>query len=39
MRGQVTVHNSDEELQEWIKDKLAEQNRSQLSMASGPEGR
>ncbi len=39
MRGQVTVHNSDEELQEWIKDKLAEQNRSQLTMASGPEGR
>jgi cytochrome c oxidase subunit II len=39
MRGQVTVHNTDEELQEWIKDKLAEQNRSQLTMASGPEGR
>jgi cytochrome c oxidase subunit 2 len=39
MRGQVTVHASEEEWQKWIDEKLAEQNRSQLTMASGPEGR
>jgi cytochrome c oxidase subunit 2 len=39
MRGRVTVHETDEELQKWMDEKLAEQNRSQLTMASGPEGR
>ena len=39
MRGRVTVHETDEEFQKWIDDRLAEQNRSQLTMASGPEGR
>jgi cytochrome c oxidase subunit 2 len=39
MRGQVMVHETDEDLQKWIDDKLAEQNRSQLTMTSGPEGR
>ncbi len=39
MRGQVTVHETEEQLQKWIDEKLAEQNRSQLTMASGPEGR
>jgi cytochrome c oxidase subunit II len=39
MRGQVTVHETDEQFQQWIDEKLAEQNRSQLTMASGPEER
>ncbi len=39
MRGRVTVHETDEQLQKWMDEKLAEQNRSQLTMASGPEGR
>jgi cytochrome c oxidase subunit 2 len=39
MRGQVTVHATEEELQKWMDEKLAEQNRSQLTMATGPQGR
>jgi cytochrome c oxidase subunit 2 len=39
MRGRVTVHETEAEYQKWIGDKLAEQNRSQLTMASGPQGR
>jgi cytochrome c oxidase subunit II len=39
MRGRVYVHETDEQLQKWIDEKLAEQNRSQLTMASGAEGR
>jgi len=39
MRGNVTVHETDEEFQKWLDEKLAEQNRSQLTMATVPEGR
>jgi heme/copper-type cytochrome/quinol oxidase subunit 2 len=39
MRGNVTVHETDEEFQEWLDGKLAEQNRSQLTMATEQEGR
>jgi cytochrome c oxidase subunit 2 len=39
MRGQVTVHETDEQMQKWLDEKLAEQNRDRLTMASGPEGR
>jgi cytochrome c oxidase subunit II len=39
MRGRVTVHETDEQFQKWLDEKLAEQNRSQLTMASGTEGR
>jgi cytochrome c oxidase subunit 2 len=39
MRGRVTVHDSEIEFQRWLDEKLAEQNRSQLTMASGPQGR
>src|SRR5438874_1333227 len=39
MRGRVTVHETESEFQSWVDDKLAEQNRSQLTMAAGPQGR
>jgi cytochrome c oxidase subunit II len=39
MRGKVTIHETEAEFQRWIDDQLAEQNRSQLSMASGSQGR
>jgi cytochrome c oxidase subunit II len=39
MRGNVTVHETDEEFQQWLDEKLAEQNRSQLTMATEQEGR
>ena len=39
MRGQVYVHETEEQFQKWIDEKLDEQNRSQLTMASGAEGR
>jgi cytochrome c oxidase subunit II len=39
MRGNVTVHETDEEFQKWLDEKLAEQNRSQLTMAAEQEGR
>jgi len=39
MRGNVTVHETEQEFQKWQADLLAEQNRSQVSMASGPQGR
>ncbi|MDR3621380.1 MAG: cytochrome c oxidase subunit II [Paludisphaera borealis] len=39
MRGHVTVHETEEEFQKWQADQLAEQNRSQLSMASESQGR
>ncbi len=39
MRGQVTVHETDAELQEWIDKMLKEQDRDQLTMVSAPEGR
>jgi cytochrome c oxidase subunit 2 len=39
MRGNVTVHETEAEFQKWMDQQLAEQNRSQLTMASGNEGR
>ena len=39
MRGKVTVHETEAEFQKWFDDKLAEQNRSQLTMTTGPQGR
>jgi cytochrome c oxidase subunit II len=39
MRGRVTVHETEVEFQNWLDEKLAEQNRSQLTMATGPQGR
>ncbi len=39
MRGRVTVHETEADLQQWIDEKLAEQDRSQLTMATGTEGR
>jgi cytochrome c oxidase subunit II len=39
MRGKVTVHETDAEFQKWFDDQMAEQNRSQLTMTTGPEGR
>jgi cytochrome c oxidase subunit 2 len=38
MRGNVTVHRSQAEFDEWMSRALAEQNRSQLA-AAGPQGR
>jgi len=39
MRGNVTVHETQAEFEEWMSRALAEQNRSQLAAASGPQGR
>jgi cytochrome c oxidase subunit 2 len=39
MRGTVTVHETEAEFQKWMDQQLAEQNRSQLTMAAGNEGR
>jgi len=39
MRGRVTVHETESDFQQWVDDKLAEQNRSQLTMATGSQGR
>ena len=39
MRGKVTVHETESDLQKWVDDKLAEQNRSQLTMTTGSQGR
>jgi cytochrome c oxidase subunit 2 len=39
MRGNVTVHETQSEFDEWQGKALAEQNRSQLTMAAGLEGR
>lgn len=39
MRGNVTVHNTAEELEKWIEDKLAEQNRDRITMATDAPGR
>ena len=38
MRGKVTVHETEAEFQKWLDEKLAEQNRSQLTMATGFSG-
>lgn len=39
MRGRVYVHETEEQLRRWIDEKLAEQNRSQLTMTTTPAGR
>ena len=39
MRGKVTVHETEAQFQKWLDEQLTEQNRSQLTMATGPEGR
>jgi cytochrome c oxidase subunit 2 len=39
MRGQVTVHETQAEFDEWQSKALTEQNRSQLAAAAGPQGR
>jgi cytochrome c oxidase subunit 2 len=39
MRGNVTVHDTQAEFDEWRDRALAEQNRSRLAAAPGPEGR
>jgi cytochrome c oxidase subunit II len=39
MRGHVTVHETDEQFQKWLDEQWTEQNRDQLTLASGPEGR
>jgi cytochrome c oxidase subunit 2 len=39
MRSKVTVHESQAEFDEWMSRKAAEQNRSQLAAAAGPQGR
>jgi cytochrome c oxidase subunit 2 len=39
MRGKVTVHENEREFQQWVDAKLAEQNRSQLTMAAPSDGR
>lgn len=39
MRANVTVHETDEEFQKWLNDKLAEQNQSQLTMATDSQER
>ena len=38
MRGNVTVHETDEEFQKWLDEKLAEQNQSQLTDGHGAPG-
>jgi cytochrome c oxidase subunit 2 len=39
MRGRVTIHENDAEFQKWMDEMTAEQNRSQLSMATGSPSR
>lgn len=39
MRGNVTIHDTQSEFDEWQERALAEQNRSQLAVAAGPQGR
>ncbi len=39
MRGNVKVHETESDFQQWVDDKLAEQNRSQLTMATDSQGR
>jgi len=39
MRGNVTVHGTQSEFDEWMSKALADQNRSQLAAANGPLGR
>lgn len=39
MRGKVTVHETESEFRDWHDRAVAEQNRSRLASASGPQGR
>jgi cytochrome c oxidase subunit 2 len=39
MRGNVTVHDKQSDFDEWMSKALADQNRSQLAAANGPQGR
>jgi cytochrome c oxidase subunit 2 len=39
MRGNVTVHETQSDFDEWMSKTIAEQNRSQLAVAAGPQGR
>jgi cytochrome c oxidase subunit 2 len=39
MRGQVTVHDTQSDFDEWMSRALTDQNRSQLAAANGPQGR
>lgn len=39
MRGKVTIHETDADFQKWFDDQISEQNRSQLSMTAGSQGR
>lgn len=39
MRGNVTVHDSQSDFDEWQTKAIAEQNRSQLTLAAGPGGK
>jgi cytochrome c oxidase subunit 2 len=39
MRGNVTIHATEKEFQDWVDAKLAEQNRSQLTMAPAAQER
>jgi cytochrome c oxidase subunit 2 len=39
MRGRVTIHESQSDFQKWVDSQLLEQNRDQLSMTTGTEGR
>jgi cytochrome c oxidase subunit II len=39
MRGNVTVHDTQSDFDEWMSRALADQNRSQLAAADGPQGR
>jgi cytochrome c oxidase subunit 2 len=39
MRGNVTIHDTQSEFDEWMTRAIAEQNRSQLAAVTGPPGR
>ncbi len=39
MRGKVTIHETETDFQRWVSDQLTEQNKSQLTMTAGAEGR
>ncbi len=39
MRSHVTVHETQEEFDEWLNQKIVEQNQSQVAAAAGPQGR
>jgi cytochrome c oxidase subunit 2 len=39
MRSHVTVHGSQEEFDDWMRQKIKAQNQSQVAVAAGPQGR